>query len=95
VYYYLIREWSESAIAELFDLSVDQIQAAVRYIEANKDDVVAVHNQIEERHAKGNPPELQAKLDASHARFMEMVKERHRLRNQGGNHEGNHGGQQR
>jgi hypothetical protein len=34
-----------------------------------------VHQQIEERNRRGNPPELQAKLDAGHAKFMEGMRQ--------------------
>lgn len=85
VYYYQISGWSCEKIAELFQLTAEQVQAAFAYIEANKAEVHAVHEEIEERNARGNPPELQAKLDAGHARFLDMVRTLRDAKEQEGN----------
>jgi hypothetical protein len=39
---------------------------------------------VEERNARGNPPEIRAKLEATHARFLECVEEIRRRKAQGG-----------
>ena len=65
--------WSQQEIADVLRLSLEQVEAAVKYIDEHKEEVWAVHREIEERHARGNPPELQAKLDASHKEFLEFA----------------------
>jgi uncharacterized protein (DUF433 family) len=92
VFYYLQAGWREADIAQLFKLTVEQIQAATRYIEANKEEVLAVHDEVEARNARGNPPEIQAMLEESHARLMALVEERRKARSTEANGEGHPGG---
>jgi uncharacterized protein (DUF433 family) len=65
---YLEDGWEPEAIVELLRLTPQQFQAAVQYIEANRSAVMMVHRQIDERNARGNSPELQAKFAASRAK---------------------------
>lgn len=92
VYYYLEGGYGHEEIARILRLSPEQVRAAVQYIEEHKAEVHAVHQRIEERNRRGNPPELQAKLDAAHARFLEMVTRIREAKNQEGNGDGNPGG---
>jgi uncharacterized protein (DUF433 family) len=62
-------------IADTLELSSEQVEVAIRYIEEHRDEVMAVYEEILARDARGNPPELQARLDAGHERFLAMVKE--------------------
>jgi hypothetical protein len=41
---------------------------------------MADYQEMLDRDARGNPPELQAKLDAGHERFLAMVRERREAR---------------
>jgi uncharacterized protein (DUF433 family) len=61
-----------AAIAELFQLTLEQVQAALQYIDEHKEQVWADYRQIMERHARGNPPETQAKVDATHAKYAPL-----------------------
>jgi uncharacterized protein (DUF433 family) len=79
---YLKEGWDSVEIALFFRLSTRQVDAAIRYIEENKDEVMAEYQKILERCARGNPPELQAKLDAGHERFLAMVRERQQAKAQ-------------
>ena len=76
--------WPAQEIAWLFHLRTDQIEAAVRYIEEHRDEVMADYEEMLARDARGNPPELQAKLDAGHERFLAMVRERREAKNREG-----------
>jgi uncharacterized protein (DUF433 family) len=67
--------WHRDLIADQFDLSSRQVEVAIRYIEDHREEVMAAYQKILERINRGNPPELQAKLDAGHERFQAMVKE--------------------
>jgi len=76
--------WPAKEIAWPFHLSTAQVEAAIRYIEEHKDEVMEAYERILARHARGNPPELQAKLDAGHERFLAMVRERREAKNREG-----------
>lgn len=90
---YLEDHWRPDDIAFWLQLTRDQVDAAIRYIEEHKEEVMAEYDKIMERINRGNPPELQAKLDAGHERFQAMIRERRRAKGQEARHEGNSGGQ--
>jgi uncharacterized protein (DUF433 family) len=73
---YLEDGWHPATIAAFFRVSSREVDAAVRYIEEHKEDVTAEYARILARAAAGNPPELQARLDASLTRFRERVRMR-------------------
>src|SRR6266581_2996586 len=79
---YLQEGWRYDQIAGLFRLPPDDIQAAIQYIEAHKEEVMAAYWQILDRHRNVQyTPEVQAKL-------AEI-----RVRHQGeGTHASDHGG---
>jgi uncharacterized protein (DUF433 family) len=56
-------------IAKYTAISMEELQVALKYIEENRDEVMLANREIDERHARGNPPEIQAKLDSFSARF--------------------------
>jgi len=70
---YLIGAWEKHRIAVLLNLKEDQVQAAIDYIEEHDLEVLRNYVKILERIRAGNPPELQAKLDARHVQFQELV----------------------
>jgi uncharacterized protein (DUF433 family) len=72
---YLNEGWPSKEIAWLVHLSTAQVDVAVHYIEEHKDEVMADYQEMLAGDARGNPPELQAKLDAGHERFLAMVRE--------------------
>jgi uncharacterized protein (DUF433 family) len=74
IFYYLESRTSHEDICQILGLTMDQVHAAVQYIKDNEAYVLEVHRKIEERNARGHPPEVQAKVDAAHARFTEFVK---------------------
>ena len=76
IVHYLEGDWDPDSIARVLNLSMEQVLGAMKYIEEHKDEVMAVHRQIEERIARGNPPEVQAKVDVAHAKFQELLKSR-------------------
>src|SRR5262249_53454184 len=92
VYYYMIKGWHHSSIAGMLGLSSGEVIAVVAYIEAHREAVEAVHQEIEERNARGNPPEVQAKLDAIRAELAPFWAERRRALEAEEGHEGNHRG---
>ena len=82
VVHYLEAGRSPQEITERLPLTLEQVQGAIRYIEEHKDEVMAVHRQIEERIARGNPPDVEAKLQETHARLMRRKEELRRASRQ-------------
>jgi uncharacterized protein (DUF433 family) len=74
--------WHRDMIADTLELSAQQVEVAIRYTEEHRDEVMAEYAEMLARDARGNPPELQAKLDAGHERFLAMVTERRRAKSQ-------------
>jgi uncharacterized protein (DUF433 family) len=57
--------------ANLF-ISSAQVQAVIDYIHDNETEVNSVYESIMERIRKGNPPEIEAKLEASRKKLKEL-----------------------
>jgi uncharacterized protein (DUF433 family) len=70
---WLIQGWHPHRIAAFFRISSAQVEAAIEYIREHTLEVITNYQKILERCARGNPPEVQAKLDANHGRFLEFV----------------------
>ncbi len=80
-------------IAAILSLSSDQVEAAIRYIEEHRDEVMASYEKNMERIRRGNPPELQARLDAGHERFLAVARELREAKQreaEGAGHSGGH-----
>jgi uncharacterized protein (DUF433 family) len=75
VLHYLENGWQPAEIAKLYDLSLAEVQAAIQYIEVHKAQVMAVHKEIEEDIARGNPPAVEAKLAIARANAQAKMKE--------------------
>ncbi len=84
--------WHRDRIASLFRISSRQVDAAIRYIVEHRDEVMEAYGRILARHARGNPPELQARLDAGHERFLAMVRERRAAQEREAHDAGHSGG---
>jgi uncharacterized protein (DUF433 family) len=72
---YSTADWHHTQIAAFFRLSTDQVLAALKYIEEHKAEVMAEYQEILDRDARGNPPEIEAKREASHARLMARLRQ--------------------
>jgi uncharacterized protein (DUF433 family) len=70
---YLTAGWPAERIADQLGISPQQVQAAVAYIAEQGAAVMANYARILERAEGGNPPELQARTDAGHERFLALV----------------------
>ena len=64
---YSTKGYHPTFIASLFRVSSHQVQAALEYIAAHKDEVMAEYRQMLAHDAEGNPPEVRAKETASRA----------------------------
>jgi histidinol-phosphatase len=92
VYYYMLKGHHHTYIAAALRLSSRQVLEVQKYIEEHKAEVHAVHEQIEARIARGHPPEVQAKIDATHAKYAALFAERKRKYPLEGEDERNSGG---
>ncbi len=90
---YVQEGWRLEDIAFWLNLTRNQVEAAIQYIEEHKEEVTAEYDKIMARIARGNPPELQAKLDAVHGLARARLKELRRSRSQEAKAEGHSGGQ--
>jgi uncharacterized protein (DUF433 family) len=67
--------WHRDMIADTLELSSQQVEVAIRYIEEHRDEVMADYAEMLAREARGNPPELQAKLERAHERLQAKQQE--------------------
>jgi uncharacterized protein (DUF433 family)/ribosomal protein L29 len=72
VMHYLEHGHSANYIALVVGITLAETEALIEYIDEHKEEVMAVHRRIEERIAKGNPPEIEAKLRDSHAKLLAL-----------------------
>jgi uncharacterized protein (DUF433 family) len=89
---YYTTGWHRDLIADNLELSSQQVEAAVRYIEENQDEVMASYQKNMERIRRGNPPELQAKLEAAHEKLQAKLRELHEAKEREGRDAGHSGG---
>jgi uncharacterized protein (DUF433 family) len=76
-------------IAAVLSLSSEQVLAALDYIEEHKQEVLRDYQEILDRVAKGNPPEVQAKLEGARAKLEAMRVKLRNERNGGITNDGN------
>lgn len=76
VWDYARHGWHEAQIATTLRLSSRQVRAALAYIEDHKDDVMSAYQAMLERDARGNPGEIQQKLETSREKLEKFVEER-------------------
>ncbi|MBI2877449.1 MAG: DUF433 domain-containing protein [Candidatus Tectomicrobia bacterium] len=73
---YWLEGWRYEQIAGLFRLPPDDIQAAIKYIEAHQEEVMANYQQILDRHRNVQyPPEVQEKLAQNRQKFQAKLAE--------------------
>ena len=78
-------------IADVLKLSVEQVHAAIEFIEANKDFVMQVHREIEERIARGNPPWVEERLKDTRAKMQAWLEQKRKATSPERNGEGHPG----
>src|SRR5437588_3972858 len=81
---YYPKGWTVKQIAELFRLTEEQVEAAIQYIEEHKEEVMPKYERMVAFAARGNPPELEAKLAKSHDKLMCLREELDRKKAEGG-----------
>jgi uncharacterized protein (DUF433 family) len=81
---YLRAGRSATYIASVFSLGTAQVEALMRYIDEHKEEVMAENRKIEERIARGNPPEVEARRAERHAKLLALKAELERNNSQGG-----------
>ncbi len=67
--------WHRDMIADTLEISSQQVEVAIRYIDEHRHEVMNDYSEMLARDARGNPPELQAKLDAMRGTARAMLKE--------------------
>jgi hypothetical protein len=64
--------WDEVRLAELFSLTVEEVRVARDYIVSHRDEIMPIYEEGLARAARGNPPEIEARLAESHRRLMAL-----------------------
>jgi uncharacterized protein (DUF433 family) len=87
---YLQAGHTPTYIAAVLGLSTDEVRALMQYLEEHREEVMAENRKIEERIARGNPPEVRARLEGSIAKLHALRDELRRKKElEGRNGEGN------
>jgi uncharacterized protein (DUF433 family) len=89
---YLKAGYSPTYTAAILGLSTDEVLALMQYIEEHKEEVMAENQKIEERIARGNPPEVEALREKSHAKLLAYREELRRKKAQEGTNGAGHPG---
>ena len=75
VFLYVVEGCSAEEILDELPLRAPQLQAAMDFIRDNHEYVAEGHRKIEERNARGNPPEIE-ELKKTGARMRQWLHER-------------------
>lgn len=76
VFLHVAEGCSTEDILDELPLTAPQLQAAMAFIRDNHEYVAEGHRKIEERNARGNPPEIKEKLKRTTARMQQWLRER-------------------
>ena len=91
VVYYHLKGRSPNYIAAVLGIATDEVQALLDYFEAHREEVLAWHYKIEERNARGNPPEIEERLKAIRGTARARLEELRRSKAAEANGEGHPG----
>lgn len=69
---YMEAGYDPKSIALALQLSTAEVLALQKYIEDHQEEVMAQEQQIKERIARGNPPEVEAKRQESHQKLLAL-----------------------
>ena len=75
---YHLKGRSPNYIAVALGISTPEVRALLDYFEAHRDEVMAWHDTIEERIARGHPPEVEAKLASIRGTVRRLLEEKSR-----------------
>lgn len=84
--------WHPSSIALWYNISSEQVLALKSYFEEHREEVLAMNQKIQQRIARGNSPEVEARRSVSRAKlqaFREQLRQQHQASEN--NHERNSG----
>jgi uncharacterized protein (DUF433 family) len=76
VYLYVEAGCPVDEIAQELRISTDQVRDAIEFISRNRDYVAAGHQKIEDRNARGNPPEVEAQREKSAEKMRAWLEQR-------------------
>ncbi len=90
---YLEEEWRGDQIAGLFRLPLEDVDAALHYIEEHKEEVMTAYRKILARHRNVRYlPEVEAKLAQNRQKLQRRLAEIRTRQQAEDAHDGNHGG---
>src|SRR5262245_9618450 len=88
---YLQEGWQPASIGMVFGISSEHVEALVRYFEEHREEVLAENQKILDRIARRHPPEVEARLEEVHAKFLARCEELRRRQGGANGHAGNPG----
>jgi uncharacterized protein (DUF433 family) len=91
VVYYHLKGRSPNYIAAVLGIATAEVLALLDYFERHREEVLAHHYKIEERNARGNPPEIEERLGATHGAAqarLEQIRRREAAEANGESHPG-------
>jgi uncharacterized protein (DUF433 family) len=80
---YSPKGWTPGQIAALFKITIEQVQAALAYIEEHRSEVMPKYQRMLDFAAKGDSLEVRAQYARSHARLMALQDELKRRKGAG------------
>lgn len=90
---YVQAGWREEQIAGVFRLPPEDIHAALRYIDAHREEVLRIYEQILARHRNVEyPPAVAAKLARNRQKLQRKLAELRARQPAEASHVGDHGG---
>ena len=78
---YSEASWRIPSIAATLGISSAQVQAALDYVEENRERVMENYRAIVARIERGNPPEIEARRRRSHNHLVEKLQQIEHCRN--------------
>ncbi len=72
---YTTMNYPAEEIVKYLPITVEQVHAAVRFIEEHKAEVMAEYQKMLDRCARGNSPEIEALVARSHEKLLKMREE--------------------
>ncbi len=68
--------FTKQEILEILPIDSDQFETIVEFVSTNREWVYRIHEEIEERHRRGNPPEFEEILKQTRKRIEQWRRQR-------------------
>ncbi len=76
IVHYLEANRTANEIAAILNISTEQVESAIEFIDNDRERIYKIHEKIQARIDRGNPPEVKAKLAGVRQRMERWLNER-------------------